>query len=146
MSFDAPEIFYNLNQYYLRELLGDDISFLDIDLTGQTISMSEEDLKVILNDEKLQETTPYHTLYPLFKKTKISKDTKELDSKYWKLLKAKKLPTDFSTNSREDLLYWLRPQELESESVEELRELLSDMNKEVNSDEILNWRKEHNLY
>ena len=133
MSFEAPEIFYKISDYYLRELLGYEISFLDIDFIAQVMSISEEDLNVILNDEKLQDKVPFYTLYPLFKKVKFNKDTKELDSKYWKLLKDKKLPTDFSTNSKEDVIYWLGSSRENKEATkEELEKILSEKNQKFN--------------
>ena len=136
-SIEAPEAFRMLAEYYLRELLGENIIFLDIELVSQNISINDEKLEELLaiDDIKLQSEIPFYTLFPIFKSTKY---TKELDRKYWRLLKKGKLPTDFSNSNREDVLYWLGPccrEEFELESTEELRESLSEMNKEINDDE-----------
>ncbi len=127
--------FYQLTVYYLRELLGEFVFCIDIDTTGQYINISEEEINKIFEDEKLQEQTSFYTLYPMFDKFKLKTEDKELDKKYWKLLKSGKLPTDFNNLKKDDLIYLIGPLakgkkgDMKNYNIEELRKILESENK-----------------
>ena len=144
MDFQASEGFYALTPYYLRELLGGSVVYIDVDVAGQFMSISANQLEFILDDEKKREESSYFKLYPLFEKFTLKQEDRDLNRKYWKLLKESfdrgypVLPTDFSKATKEDLIYWFGPLArgkkgtMDNYTVEELRSALSSQNQKAN--------------